>query len=71
MTNTLQETGMRERMNPEFSITDALNMYLRLRLRGQNSTLARLSVEARCGNLTPEQRNRVRQVLREKEASVA
>ena len=69
MTEPFQENRMRA--NTDFSITDAINMYQRLRRRGQNSTLARLSVEARLGSLTPEQRSRVRQVLREHEASVA
>jgi hypothetical protein len=62
---------MRERVNSEFSISDALNMYQRLRRRGQNSTLARLSVEARCGNLPREQRNHVHQALRDHETSAA
>jgi hypothetical protein len=66
-----QENRMRERATTAFSVADALDMYQRLRRRGQNSTLARLSVEARCGNLTPEQRNRVHQVLREYEVSAA
>lgn len=71
MKQTLQENRMRERVNTEFSVADAIGMYQRLRRRGQNSTLARLSVEARCGSLTPEQRTRVRQMLREHETSVA
>ena len=68
---TKTETNMRERVTSEFSISDAIDMYQRLRRRGQNSTLARLSVEARCGNLTREQRNHVRQMLRENETNVA
>ena len=62
---------MHNRLTSEFSIADALKMYQRLRQRGQNSTLARLSVEARCGDLTPEQRRRVRQMLHEYETNVA
>jgi hypothetical protein len=42
-------------------------MYHRLRKRGQNSVLARLSVEARCANLSPAQRQRIRRLLREQE----
>ena len=55
----------------EFSVSDALGMYQRLRQRGQNSTLARLSVEAHCSELSPEQRGRVRQLLRAQDSSVA
>ena len=62
---------MQEQVNTTFSIADAINMYQRLRQRGQNSTLARLSVEARCGSLTVEQRNHVRKLLREHETNVA
>lgn len=62
---------MRERANTAFTIAEAVDMYQRLRKRGQNSTLARLSVEARCGNLTLEQRNRVHRALREHEISAA
>jgi len=44
-------------------------MYQRLIQRGQTSTLARLSVEARCGDLTPQQRRQVRQALRNLQAN--
>lgn len=42
-------------------------MYRRLRKRGQSSVLARLSVEARCADLTPAQRQQIRRVLRDQE----
>ena len=60
-----------EKLSASFSITEALGLYERLRQRGQNSTLARLSVEARCSELSPEQRNRVRQLLRTHDTSAA
>ena len=56
---------MRAKSNSAFSVTEALGMYQRLLQRGQTQTLARLSVEARLGDLTPQQRRRVRQALRE------
>ena len=71
MSNTIQERSMHTKLVTEFSVSDALGMYQRLRRRGQNSTLARLSVEARCGDLSPEQRNRVRQLLRAQDNSAA
>ena len=48
----------------EFSIAEAVGVYRRLRERGQSSVLARLSVEARCGKLTAEQRRLVNELLR-------
>ena len=51
-----------------FSVSDALGMYKRLRERGQSRILARLSVEARCGELPPQQRRQVSQLLRDMEA---
>ncbi len=52
------------RYSSEFSVADAVGLYRRLRERGQSSVLARLSVEARCGKLTPEQRRLVSELLR-------
>jgi hypothetical protein len=52
------------RFSSGFSVADAVGLYRQLRERGQSSVLARLSVEARCGNLTPEQRRLVNQLLR-------
>jgi hypothetical protein len=46
---------------------EALGMYQRLRKRGQSSLLARLSVEARCADLSPAQRQHIRRLLREQE----
>ena len=46
------------------SVAEAVGLYRRLRERGQSSVLARLSVEARCGKLTPEQRRLVNELLR-------
>ncbi len=60
---------MRAKSNSAFSVTQALGMYQRLLRRGQTQTLARLSVEARLGDLTPQQRRQVRQALREYQAS--
>jgi hypothetical protein len=48
----------------QFTFTEALAMYERLRQRGQSGLLARLSVEARCGgSLTPQQRRHLREIL--------
>jgi hypothetical protein len=52
------------RYGSEFSVAEAVGLYRRLRERGQSSVLARLSVEARCGTLTPEQRRLVSELLR-------
>jgi hypothetical protein len=52
------------RYGSEFSIMEAVGLYRRLRERGQSSVLARLSVEARCGKLSPEQRRLVNELLR-------
>ena len=54
-----------------FSIAEAMEMYRRLRQCGQSSTLARLSVEARCGDLTPNQRREVSRLLRDSEVASA
>jgi len=54
-----------------FSVADALGMYRRLRERGQSSILARLSVEAHCGELPLRQRRQVNQLLRDLEARTA
>jgi hypothetical protein len=54
--------------NSTFSVNEALNLYQRLRERGQNSTLARLSVEARCGELTLQQRRQISKMLRDYES---
>jgi hypothetical protein len=45
--------------------SDALELYRRLRARGQGRTLARLSVEAQCGDLPLPERRRISQLLRE------
>ncbi len=62
---------MRIRSNSEFTINDALEMYQRLRQRGQTSVLARLSVEALCADLPTPEKLRVRQILREYESRPA
>ena len=62
---------MSNRITSDLSVSDAVSLYHRLRLRGQNSLLARLSVEARCGNLSPDQRKRVRQLLHEREMNLS
>jgi hypothetical protein len=51
----------------EFSVADALGLYWRLRARGQSRVLARLSVEAQCGDLPLQQRRRVSRMLRDSE----
>ena len=56
---------MQAKVGSTFSINDALNLYHRLRERGQNSTLARLSVEARCSELSLQQRRQVSKLLRD------
>jgi uncharacterized membrane protein len=71
MMKVSEEKAMREQLSSEFTVSEALNMYQRLRARGQNSVLARLSVEARCGELSPEQRTRIRQMLRAYDKQVA
>ncbi len=55
----------------DFSVADAVSMYRRLRERGRSSVLARLSVEARCSCLSPQQRRLVSQLLREQETRTA
>ena len=55
----------------DITVSDALELYKRLRQRGQNSLLARLSVESRLGHLTAEQRRRVHVMLRAQETNVA
>jgi hypothetical protein len=62
---------MYDRQPGQFTVADALNMYRRLRQRGQSSVLARLSVEGRCPDLTPEQRSRLRQLLQAYESQAA
>ena len=66
-------SGIADPMNIQtsnvFTVSQAVGMYQRLRKRGQNSTLARLSVEGRCRDLTPEQRYRLRELLKEYEAN--
>ena len=59
---------MRTNGNSTLSVNEALNLYQRLRERGQNSTLARLSVEARCGELTLQQRRQISKMLRDYES---
>jgi hypothetical protein len=58
---------LRNQPGTQFSTTEALGMYRRLRQRGQSSVLARLSVEARCADLSPAQRQQIRRLLREQE----
>ena len=52
-----------------FSVAEAIEMYRRLRQHGQSSTLARLSVEARCAELTLNQRREVSRLLRDSEVA--
>lgn len=51
-----------------FTVQDAISLYQRLVQRGQKSTLARLSVEARCLHLHPQQRKLIHALLREFES---
>jgi len=51
------------------TVQDAINLYHRLLERGQKATLARLSVEARCQHLQPQQRKLIYRTLREIEAT--
>ncbi len=53
--------------NRILTASDALELYRRLRARGQGRTLARLSVEAQCGDLPLLERRRISQLLRESE----
>lgn len=62
---------IRNQTKTGFTVADALGMYRRLREKGQSSVLARLSVEARCGELPPYQRRQVSQLLRDMEAPTA
>ena len=66
-----EEHHMQDRQPTKFTVADAMNMYRRLRQRGQSSVLARLSVEGCCPDLTPEQRSRLRQLLRAYESQAA
>ena len=52
-----------------FSVAEAIEMYRRLRQHGQSSTLARLSVEARCGELPLNMRREVSRLLRDSEVA--
>ncbi len=54
-------------VNKILTASDALDLYRRLRARGQGRTLARLSVEAQCGELPLPERRRISQLLRESE----
>lgn len=54
-------------LNKILTASDALELYRRLRARGQSRTLARLSVEAQCGDLPLPERRRISQLLRESE----
>ncbi|MBX3064413.1 MAG: hypothetical protein U0528_08350 [Anaerolineae bacterium] len=49
--------------NPDNLFAEAIAMYRRLRERGQNGTLARISVEARFSSFTPAQRQQLRQLF--------
>jgi hypothetical protein len=60
---------LQTRASSELSVTDALGLYWRLRARGQSRVLARLSVEAQCGDLPLHQRRRVSRLLRESEVA--
>ena len=51
--------------------SDALDLYRRLRARGQGRTLARLSVESQCAHLPMAERLRISQLLREAEPAAA
>ncbi len=60
---------MQAKASSEFSVTDALGLYWRLRARGQSRVLAGLSVEAQCGDLPLQQRRRVSRLLRDSESA--
>ena len=66
-----EEYPMQNTQTSRFTVIDALNMYRRLRQRGQSSVLARLSVEGRCPDMTQEQRSRLRQLLQAYETHAA
>ncbi len=57
--------------NKILTASDALELYRRLRARGQGRTLARLSVEAQCSELPVAERRRISQLLRESEPASA
>ncbi len=58
-------------VNKILTVSDALDLYRRLRARGQGRTLARLSVEAQIGDLPLPERRRISQLLRESEPASA
>ncbi len=58
-------------VNKILTASDALELYRRLRARGQGRTLARLSVEAQCGDLPLMERRRISQLLRDSEPVTA
>ncbi len=58
-------------VNRILTVSDALELYRRLRARGQGRTLARLSVEAQCGDLPLNERRRINQLLRDSEPASA
>ncbi|MCC7450439.1 MAG: hypothetical protein IT324_23675 [Anaerolineae bacterium] len=47
----------------KFSLEDAITVYWRLRERGQNGVMARLSVEARSVDWSADQRRALRSIL--------
>lgn len=51
-----------------FTLAAAVEMYRRLRKKGQTPTLARLSVEGRYSGMTVEQRQRLHKLLSEFES---
>ena len=54
---------MAESITDKFSVEDAIIVYWRLRERGQNGVMARLSVEARSVDWTVDQRRALRAIL--------
>jgi hypothetical protein len=64
-----QKDCMNFQANLDNLYAEAIAMYRRLRQRGQNGTLARISVEARFNTFTRSQRQHLRQLLANSEAS--
>jgi hypothetical protein len=69
--NVSKEVDMQNAKSHTFTASDAIGLYRRLRARGQTSTLARLSVESRLSDLTPQERKTVRQILRDAETAAS
>jgi hypothetical protein len=62
---------MNGRLHTSLSVARGLAIYWRLRNRGQSGLLARLSVEARAGQLPVQERQQLHELLRQYEEAPA